>query len=28
MTNSVRVDVVVNQSQVRDDADITILWDD
>jgi len=28
MTNSVRVDIVVNQSQVRDDADITILWDD
>ena len=28
MTNSVRVDIVVNQSQVRDGADITILWDD
>ena len=28
MTNSVRVDIVVNQSQVRDDADFTILWED
>jgi len=28
MTNSVRVDVAVNQSQVRTDFDYTILWDD
>ena len=28
MTNSVRVDVAVNQSQVRTDIDYTILWDD
>lgn len=28
MTNSVRVDVVVNQSDVGLDADFTILWDD
>ena len=28
MTNSVRVDVAVSQSQVRPDVDYTILWDD
>ena len=28
MTNSVRVDVVVNQSELRVDADFTVLWDD
>jgi surface carbohydrate biosynthesis protein (TIGR04326 family) len=28
MTNSVRVDVVVNQSELRVGADFTILWDD
>ena len=28
MTNSVRVDVAVSQSQVRADFDYTILWDD
>ena len=28
MTNSVRVDVVVNQSELRADADFTVLWDD
>jgi len=28
MTNSVRVDVVVNQSDLRVGADFTILWDD
>ena len=28
MTNSVRVDVAVSQSQVRADVDYTILWDD
>ncbi len=28
MTKSIRVDVVVNQSQVRTDIDYTILWDD
>ena len=28
MTNSVRVDVAVSQSQVRADIDYTILWDD
>ena len=28
MTNSVRVDVVVNQSDTRVGADVTILWDD
>ena len=28
MTNSVRVDVVVNQSDIRSTADFTILWDD
>ena len=28
MTNSVRVDVVVNQSELRAGADFTVLWDD
>ena len=28
MTNSVRVDIVVNQSDIRLGADFTILWDD
>ena len=28
MTNSVRVDVVVNQSELRVGADFTVLWDD
>ena len=28
MTNSVRVDIVVNQSDIRSTADFTILWDD
>jgi surface carbohydrate biosynthesis protein (TIGR04326 family) len=28
MTNSVRVDVIVNQSEIRVGADFTILWDD
>lgn len=28
MTNSVRVDVVVNQSDIRSTADFTVLWDD
>ena len=28
MTNSVRVDVVVNHSDIRSTADFTILWDD